>query len=99
MSIDFGAVMVASSLSGCQRSAALHPCPSARPGGSKGRGGAREGDHPACTGPGYNPGRGRLGIPGPASGLKPAVPSAREGRRPLVQGKAMLISAGKEFGM
>ena len=33
-------------------SAALHPCPSARPGVARGRAAAREGDHPACTSPG-----------------------------------------------
>src|SRR5712671_6933657 len=30
-------------LTGCQRSAALHPCPSARPGVARGRAAAREG--------------------------------------------------------
>jgi RES domain len=33
----------------CQRCAALHPCPSARPGVARARAAGAEGDHPACT--------------------------------------------------
>src|SRR6266849_10170493 len=48
---------------GLKRSAALQPCPSARPGVQGARAAGTEGDHPACTSPGLDPGRGRLGRP------------------------------------
>ncbi len=60
---------------GLQRSAALNLCPSARPGGSKGKGEGREGDHPFCT----SRRRGRMG----RRGLRRSGPFRARGAEPL----------------
>jgi len=82
-------------LFGCQRSAALHPCPSARPGVARGRGWTGRGITRAAQAADFDPGRGRSGYPGRSlprarggarslkqSDAKVSLPSAREGRRP-----------------
>lgn len=67
---------------GCQRSAALHPCPSARPGGGKCKGRVAEGDHPVCTSP--FPHRPCVRTPGAEDRGYGARSLARaRGRRPL----------------
>jgi hypothetical protein len=52
--------------------------------GSKGKGGDQGGGSPGLHNPGRRSGGGRSGIPWPTRGAKPAIPSARERRSPLV---------------
>ena len=81
---------VVSSLgSGCQRSVALHPCPSARPGVAEARAAAGEGDHPpvrrgpirAVLHPRTRSG-GKDGETPDAGAPQRAHPCRREGRSP-----------------
>src|SRR5260370_6344029 len=87
-------VMDHSHVAGLRRSAALQPCPSARP-GVQGARAAGEGDHPACTSHGLDPGRESWGDrPGRAA----AIPCAALGQRPkqTSSGKSAGVEGGPE---
>ena len=82
ISTNFGAAMVFSC--SLRVRGVAHPCPSARPGVARGRAAAREGI--------IRPAQARMSIRGAEgwgipwagrAGFKPAIPSAREGRRPF----------------
>src|SRR6266566_908722 len=65
---------------GLKRSAALQPCPSARPGVQGARAAGTEGDHPACTSPGRGSGARKVGETVPDERQRSLAP--RRGQRP-----------------